>query len=144
QSIEAGAPLPKRLLGHIVAELGPHGAWFDHRHADPLKSQLLAESVMESDDGKLGRAIDGPALNTVSAAGARHRRDHRAGPSLHQRNGGTRAVEYAVDIGIDHPAPVLGRAAGEQAEDAESCVVEEEVEAAEPRANLVEEGVHLI
>jgi hypothetical protein len=47
--IKAGAPLPKRLLGHIVAELRPYGAWFDHRHTDPLKSQFLAESVMESD-----------------------------------------------------------------------------------------------
>src|SRR4051794_7379905 len=93
---------------------------------------------MESDDGKLGRAIDGPALDTVSAAGARHRGDHRAGPSLHQWDGGMRAVKHAVDIGIDHPAPVLGRATREPAEDAGSRIVEEEVEAAEARANFAE------
>jgi hypothetical protein len=66
------------------------------------------------------------------------RSSRRAVP--HQWGGGTRAVKHAVDIGIDHPAPVLRRAPREQAEDAESHVVEEEVEAAEARANFVEEG----
>ena len=99
---------------------------------------------MESADGKLGRAIDGPSLNTVSASGARNRGNHRAGPSPHQRDGGARAVKDAVDIGVDHPTPIFGPAAREAAEDTESCVDEEEVEALEPLANLLEEGAHLI
>lgn len=86
---------------------------------------------MKTDHSKFRRAVDGPGRDTIAAADAGDRADHRAEASFHHWNGGVRAIQYAEDVGIDLRTPVLGLAILEQSVDSHAGIIEKEVESAE-------------
>ena len=69
--------------------------------------------------------------------------DVAAARAAHDRQRGVRAVEQAEAVDVDHLAPLLGRRAGDGAEQHHAGVVDQPVEAAELLVRLLDEGVRL-
>ena len=70
--------------------------------------------------------------------------DVAAAAPVHDRKRRVHAVEEAEQVDVDHPLPLLDVGAHDRAEQHHAGVVDEDVEAAEPRVDLLDEPLGLL
>ena len=114
-------------------EPGRHRARHHVADADVVVAHLLHQRLAERVQARLRRAVGGAAGNGVLAGQAADVDDVAAAALAQVRHRRVAGVEDAGQVGVDHLGPLRGRHVGDVGEDADAGVVDQDVEAAEPR-----------
>ena len=120
---------PRRVVASPVPEVGPHASRHDHRDPDAVVAQVEHRRVRKAEQAELARVVGGASGERVLGRQRRDVEDVPATPALHHRRHRPQAVEAAVQVRLDHLAPLLARDLVDRREAAEAGVVDQAVDA---------------
>ena len=127
-----------------VRQLRGDRARRDHRRADVVRLDLLAQPFGDHAHGVLGRRVDRAAGADLVAGDRRDVDDVPGLLLLHVRQRRGDAVEHALDVDVDHPVPVVDLEALERRLRHQPGVVDHHVDAPVRLHGRVDQPLHLV